>query len=212
MSQMNTTEELTAEMYELYCKKVGGVAFNGDPLPDWAEFGSDPNKTKQADAWRTVAKEVLVGQSLNAAAKAISNRMTAQGFWDDWDFANKKLKEMDASNDVLDLSLALRRALISEKLMLIITEPAEGMEAHRKNKKAVKWEGSEDLLHLPDESDPEGRTPFEQHFKDTFEDEIADTFIRLLDLCGKLDIDIDFHIRHKSIYNESRPHKHEKNC
>lgn len=41
--------------YELYCEKVGGKAFNGDPLPDWEEFASDPNKITQADAWIAVA-------------------------------------------------------------------------------------------------------------------------------------------------------------
>jgi hypothetical protein len=46
-------------LYSVYCEAVGGVAFNGDPLPAWADFAADPNKQKQADAWRSVAKQSL---------------------------------------------------------------------------------------------------------------------------------------------------------
>ena len=46
-------------LYSVYCEAVGGVAFNGDPLPSWADFAGDANKEKQADAWRSVAKQSL---------------------------------------------------------------------------------------------------------------------------------------------------------
>ena len=46
-------------MYDRYCNAVGGLAFNGDPLPAWSEFGSDPAKQKQANGWREAAKEAL---------------------------------------------------------------------------------------------------------------------------------------------------------
>jgi len=49
-------EQLAGQLYEIYCKAVGGVAFNGDPLPSWDEFKNDPAKSKQANAWREVAK------------------------------------------------------------------------------------------------------------------------------------------------------------
>lgn len=42
-------------LYETYCKSVGGVAFNGDPLPDWKTFHDDPSKQKQANAWLDAA-------------------------------------------------------------------------------------------------------------------------------------------------------------
>ena len=86
------------------------------------------------------------------------------------------------------------------------------MEARRKGKKAPMTVGQRELLHLPDENHPEGHTPFHQVIKDTFEDELADVFIRLLDLVGALDIDIDFHIREKIRHNASRPRKHGKTC
>ena len=53
-------DHLAGRMYDKYCEAVGGVAFNGDPLPPWSEFGSDPKKQKQANAWREAAKEALL--------------------------------------------------------------------------------------------------------------------------------------------------------
>ena len=53
----NTFEMLAAHLYETYSKAVGGVAFNGDPLPSWREFRGDPAKKKQSDAWVEVARE-----------------------------------------------------------------------------------------------------------------------------------------------------------
>lgn len=49
------TLKLAEILYDTYCKAVGGVAFNGDPLPGWKEFRADPKKTKQADAWYLTA-------------------------------------------------------------------------------------------------------------------------------------------------------------
>lgn len=43
-------------LYDAYCKAVGGVAFNGDPLPDWDTFRADPAKQKQVDAWLAVGR------------------------------------------------------------------------------------------------------------------------------------------------------------
>lgn len=49
-------EQIAGQLYDVYCAAVGGKAFNGDPLPAWAEFSKDPAKKKQADAWRTAAR------------------------------------------------------------------------------------------------------------------------------------------------------------
>ena len=71
---------------------------------------------------------------------------------------------------------------IGEALMLIVTELAEAMEAHR--------------------------VQDAQNFKE----ELADTFIRLFDLCGGLNIDIQEEIEKKAKKNKSRPYKHGKIC
>ena len=71
---------------------------------------------------------------------------------------------------------------IGEALMLIVTEIAEAMEAHRKQ---------------DDEN---------------FREELADAFIRLFDLCGGLNIDIQAEITKKAEKNKARPYKHGKVC
>jgi NTP pyrophosphatase (non-canonical NTP hydrolase) len=69
-----------------------------------------------------------------------------------------------------------------EKLMLVVTELSEAMEALR----------HED--------------------KENFREEIADTFIRLSDICGSVGIDIEDEINKKMEVNKHRPHKHGKTC
>lgn len=56
---MISRECLAGEIYTAYCAAVGGVAFNGDPLPSWHEFYSDPNKTKQSEAWLVAADRAI---------------------------------------------------------------------------------------------------------------------------------------------------------
>lgn len=89
-------------------------------------------------------------------------------------------------------------------LMLIVSELGEALEADRKGRHAdicnldqYLWNGNDDQ--------------FKQDIKDTFEDEIADVFIRLFDLCGYLDIDIQRFISAKMRYNAGREPLHGKN-
>lgn len=89
---------------------------------------------------------------------------------------------------------------IGEKLMLIVSELGEAMEAHRKN---VMCDKSIKLDTLTNEE-------FQAKVKDTFQDEIADAAIRILDLCGCLDLDLEGHMLAKMKYNRSRPYKHGK--
>ena len=71
---------------------------------------------------------------------------------------------------------------VGEALMLIVTELAEAMEAHR------------------------------QQDKENFDEELADVFIRLFDLCGGMGIDIEAEIMKKCEKNKNRPYKHGKIC
>ncbi len=66
------------------------------------------------------------------------------------------------------------------KLMLVVTEVAEAAEAVR-------------------EENREG-----------FAEEVADTFIRLLDICGSIGLDIEGEIRRKMEVNKGRPYRHGK--
>ena len=98
-------------------------------------------------------------------------------------------------------------------LMLIVSELAEAPEADRKNHHAdlVVFENCQNADDIFESDKPlyiEGC--FRDQIKDTFEDEIADTFIRLFDLVGHLGIDIDKHIELKMEYNQTRAYKHGK--
>lgn len=48
-------DELAEKLYTAYCQAVGGHAYNGDTLPDWKTFRSDPKKRTQSNAWLVVA-------------------------------------------------------------------------------------------------------------------------------------------------------------
>jgi NTP pyrophosphatase (non-canonical NTP hydrolase) len=77
----------------------------------------------------------------------------------------------------------------SELLMLVVSELGEACEALRCDNRqygSKKWA------------------------KDTYEDEIADCFIRLADLCEAQGIDIEWQISKKMSYNKKRPKKHGK--
>ncbi len=96
---------------------------------------------------------------------------------------------------------------ISELLMLTVSELGEACEALRNNhtqKTPKKWQEEIVLKNRTSENINN------VWIKDTFEDEIADTFIRLADLCGALNIDIEWQIRKKLDYNKSRSFKHGK--
>ena len=93
---------------------------------------------------------------------------------------------------------------VGEMLMLVVTELSEGLEAHRSGKICTE---SDKVAVLESEDMAQS---FKMNVKDTFEDELADAIIRILDICGGLGIDIDFHIRMKLMYNATRPYKHGK--
>ena len=100
--------------------------------------------------------------------------------------------------------------------MLVVSELGEACEAYRKGKYAdlEAFEKAKlDAAHYrPSEATGEDAGPFLIYVKDSFEDEIADSIIRLLDLSGFMGIDIDKHIELKMKYNAGRPYKHGKLC
>ena len=114
-----------------------------------------------------------------------------------------KLKGFDVKNENLGQTLCLIHSEISEALEAIRKDKKANMNGYN----AMKWSnidetGTNAIQNFKDS--------FEYCIKDTFEDEIADTFIRLFDLCGALDIDIDRHIELKRRYNSQRQFKHGK--
>ena len=75
---------------------------------------------------------------------------------------------------------------VGEMLMLVVSELGEAIEAHRSGQHGLEA-------------------------KDTFEDEVADTVIRIFDMCGGLGIDLEKQMNWKMSFNESREVRHGKN-
>lgn len=93
---------------------------------------------------------------------------------------------------------------VGELLMLITSELGEALESHRKGKFS-NWESFQN-----DSNNIGELESFKLHIKDTFEDEIADATIRLLDLSARLNIDLERHINAKVEFNKTRPYLHGK--
>jgi len=113
-------------------------------------------------------------------AKEIHNNAVDKGFWESFN--------------------------LPEKLMLIVSEVAEAMEADRESKRTGvsigqvnEWKDDDDF-----------KRSFIKNVKGTVEDELADTVIRVLDLSGGMRFDIEQHIKAKMRYNAMREHKHGK--
>lgn len=122
----------------------------------------------------------------NELAKKINRNVRTKGFWDSMDSSLDVLRDhADEYGDTQNIRKATKDAFIAQKLALVQSECGEALEAMRKNNYGI------------------GK-------KDSFEDEIADTIIRLLDLCGELNIDIDKQIEWKMSYNSQREAKHGK--
>lgn len=96
----------------------------------------------------------------------------------------------------------VKDAFVAQKLMLTVSELSEALEANRKGNRAV-LAGCDPNTHDFKES-------FELSVKDSFEDELADTCIRLFDLAEWQGVDLEEHIKLKHLYNKQRPYKHGK--
>ena len=107
---------------------------------------------------------------------------------------------------------------VPELLMLIVSELSEGLEALRKDHyadKSVVADLYNDLaINSHDEefvlNEEQWKVSFEKSVKNSFEDELADVAIRLFDLCGGLNVDLEKHIDLKMKYNSMRGYKHGK--
>lgn len=132
----------------------------------------------------------MLDGKLNDLATTVNTVARVKGFWESMEEAIHAVKvygEMYQPDPKIQESLIknTKDAFISQKVALVMAEGGETLEAMR-----------------------EGNYGLEK--KDTFEDEIADQIIRLLDLCGELEIDIEKQIEWKLAHNKTREPKHVK--
>lgn len=120
---------------------------------------------------------------INELAKQINDNAREKGFWD------------EPRNT-------------GEMLCLIHSEVSEALEADREGH-YCDW-----VDRLPPISDnmpdKDFKDAFVGHVKNSFEDELADAMIRIMDLAYSKNIDLEWHIKNKMRYNSLRPHKHGK--
>lgn len=141
--------------------------------------------------------------NFNEKAKEIHADNVAKGFYDDF----LQLQALASKHGDPKLMKALDQTFDAQRIALIQSEASEALEANRKDKKVTTsayagyWSEFDDKVFIEE---------FENEIKDTEEDEIADTMIRLLDYAGFKGIDLDFHIEAKLKYNRTRPYKHGK--
>lgn len=141
----------------------------------------------------------------------------------------KSIKEYpDKLNDLAEIShqVAKDRGFYNEgrilnhadlpvAIMQVVMELSEAVDAYRKGKHVDRGGYDEESQGaMPSHGHivivgPNGwrlspAQVFEKHVKDSVEDEIADAFIKLLDIAGNLGMDLDWHVRMKLDYNSVR--------
>jgi NTP pyrophosphatase (non-canonical NTP hydrolase) len=101
---------------------------------------------------------------------------------------------------------------IGELLMLITSELGECLEADRHNKYS-----RDNIPCIGNYSNPNDwpslelwKLNFEKDIKDRVEDELSDAIIRIADMAGYLEIDLEEHIKAKMAYNATREKLHGK--
>jgi len=111
--------------------------------------------------------------NINKLCEDAHENAIVHGFYEDWDIP---LMLVDKPN----LMLEAENALISKRLLLVVGEVSEAMEALRKDDRK------------------------------NFKEELADVCIRIFDLAGCLDVDLEAEITRKMKKNKLRPYKHGK--
>ncbi len=97
---------------------------------------------------------------------------------------------------------------IAERIALIHSEASEALECDRKDKYCLM--SPLGVIEMGRQDDDKFVNDFRNYVKDTFEDELVDIMIRVMDLAASREIDLEAHIASKMRYNSLREHKHGK--
>lgn len=138
---------------------------------------------EEVDKERDKLADVICGdipQTMGDLAKIIHKQAVEHGLWDD-------------------------ERSFSEIVALCHSELSEALEEYR-SAKPTQYVVIETVDAKPViETDPQG---FGERKPEGIAVEMADCIIRILDWCGKKDIDIDDVVERKMAYNATRPYKH----
>jgi len=138
------------------------------------------------------------------------------GFWKDYD----DIKNIMKSNPNIFSKQQIEQvkyAFISQKLSLIQKEISDSLNSLRTGKNFQSGKENLEKIIEMSKNPLEGADPllyfkgaYITHIKDTFEDELATAFIKLCDLCKKIDLDLEKFIELKLAFNKTRNEKHNK--
>jgi NTP pyrophosphatase (non-canonical NTP hydrolase) len=138
----------------------------------------------EPDMEQTETAKLEIGKlNLNQLASQIHEDNVAKGFYE----GPAKLAELVNQHGTDEDRDALKKLFGAQRIALMHSELSEGLEGHRKDLQ------DDHLSH-----------------RTSFEVELADTLIRILDACGHYNIDIQGAVEEKLNYNRSRPYKHGK--
>ena len=154
-------------------------------------------------------RNTIIRMNLTEFSKEVHKDNVEKGFYEDFNELKKYVIDT-----TYERNQTLKTMFIDQRLALIMSEAGEAVEANRKGRfaklKEFKQVYAQDVELLDREEDTAFKHNFEIFIKDTLEDEIADTIIRLLDLSGYMGINIQKHIDLKLKFNKLRAHKHGK--
>ena len=164
--------------------------------------------------------------NLNELRDKIHENAKSKGFYNHSDWISEQLLPAQ--------QIQFKHAFFAQQIALTHSELGEALEADRKcytadtdrmysliaeRRKQIQEMLSDKILVRPHtyfeaKEETEQKTFndfFEICVKSSVEDELADALIRILDICGYNEIDIEKHVELKMKYNENREYLHGKN-
>lgn len=156
--------------------------------------------------------------------QSIHQANVEKGFYDVEHSITKKLQEYSSYDTVDNIFTSeevefIQRAFQAQRLMLMVSELGEAMEALRHNdtvanRTLLAYLDDHNLRPVGDldPNSPDDVAYYKKHYKDTVEDEKADNVIRAYDDAGRTNMDMDGHIRMKLAVNATREYRHGKHC
>lgn len=98
----------------------------------------------------------------------------------------------------------LRATFTTQRLMLLVTEASEAVESLRKFRFAQRQVFENRIKEDAANYTQHFNHAYQCHMKDTFETEIAGLMVRLFDICGRENIDIDYYLKREIEFNATR--------